>query len=142
MKRILFILGLFIPLAVFGQSTIKDYGDYITLNYSNGDTVSVGKANIAAVHISNTDVYIMTNQQDHRTARTFWMRPANFGYGSAELLRAYVAAVAFGMPTESYSTDGNGIIDTIWYISGSDTSLIEVYTNDGTYVTGKSVLPQ
>jgi len=145
MKKISLLIGL-LTVCIFaaGQtSTIKDYGNYVLLEYDHGDTIPVNKED-ATLDFDNGYVQILMPADviDSRMKNHFKLVYSEFGFADYTTFKTYMVGVMNRVYTESYAYDANDIMDSAWFVIGSDTAYINVYTNDGTNITGKTVLPQ
>lgn len=146
MKKLAFIIALLamVAMAEAQTGTIVDNGTFITFNYSDGDTVNLGKENIVLVKDSNDEVFIMTSHQwrSDRVTRIVQLDPDEFGYSSAGSLRDYLAAISFKAYREVivYDETTNNL-DTIHYYYGDELQYSVVLGYDDAFrVISKTII--
>jgi len=148
MKRLALIFGLAVfGLCVYAQSsTIKDYGDYILLEYDHGDTVVVPKDGAFLERISGVGFKIHLPQPHiPATVRDNLLRPhySEFGYANDTVMCDYLKDVFMQNYSVSYAYEATyGGPDSIWYKVGSDTAYIWVGTYSGDSLATSTIVPQ
>ena len=151
------IVGIVIALAAFfllstptqAQGTISDFGDYVSFEYSNGDTISIYKDNVVSIS-SNEDDYVYVWGNDSRGSRRALMELTADDFSSFSNtydLRKRLEALFFGYDYTTYSNIvGSQNIDSVKYydITATDTVLLflEVFTFSGDTIQTKTILTQ
>lgn len=146
MKKLILCISLIVcVIAIKAQSTgtIVDNGTYISLNYSNGDTICIGKGMIVLMKAHGNSIYLMTARKwaSDKVTKIVSLKPADFGYASLTALRNHLATICFQAYKEVYSYDG-GNLDTVKYYYGSDLQYQIVYGYTGSLVTSKTIVTQ
>ena len=122
MKKYILILSLLLSaIIVHAQaSTIADKGNSITIQWDDGDTVSVAKLG-AMVYPENSKTYIVPpGGTRYGRNRVISLEPTDFGYATNTLLWLYVDAIVNRNFNEQYKyTSGN--LDTAYMIYSIDT---------------------
>lgn len=126
---------------MYGQaSTLTDYGNFITINYDTGDTISIGKAS-SDVYMKNGKTYIVPSSGINYVNRTISLEYADFGYATNHELWMKVASLIYRVYDEVYSYEDSNL-DTVSYYYDSERQYRVVYGYSGTLVTSKTIVTQ
>ena len=145
MKKLLFLLIMlaFLLPAKAQSSTIVDNGPYLTINYSDGDTVCVGKELVVHIKAHGSEVFLMTSQKwsPGSLTKIVSLSPTDFGYASTTALRSYLATICFKAYDVTYRyTDDN--MDTVSYSYGGTVQYYEVMSYPSDTVINYTIVPQ
>lgn len=142
MKNLLILTFLLLFSSFTGHTqtgTITDKETYVEITYPSGDVISLGKSQIVSLKSINNDVYIMTSQNwaQDKVTKIAMLNYSEFGYPSAQSLRAYLSLLFFNSYKAEYHYTA-GAIDTVSYFAGDSLAFKIAYAYSDGNISEKS----